>query len=133
MKNEQELLEVALGHIADIAGDGRPARRLDWIVARAKTALRGEEFDHRYIPHPIRQKTIEMAELRTQCDALREMLENLINRAATGSPEHSGQDIDRARAIVEQNWHHIKRYREKQNNERRVPAKEWDASNGEAS
>jgi hypothetical protein len=52
-QDEIDLLRDALDHIARIAGSARhPTKRLDWIAARAREAMRGIEWSREYLPEP---------------------------------------------------------------------------------
>lgn len=49
--DEVKILRYALDHIARTAqASAMPTRRLDWITARARQALNGEEFNPRNLP-----------------------------------------------------------------------------------
>lgn len=64
--SKEKILVDALDHIAKIAGMARTqTKRLDWIQARAKTALQGDMWDASYKPiprsdSPSRQKLKEL-------------------------------------------------------------------------
>lgn len=102
MRTKLELMEDALDHIARVARNAiQPTRRLDWIAARAKIALRGDEYDSREMPQrPKRQKHVEMDGLRTERDKLLDALERLVSSLEGGSPECIGQATDHARSVI---------------------------------
>ena len=59
------ILRDALDHIARIANASRQqTRRLDWISARARDALRGVEWNRDYLPEPKKASMEEVLDLR---------------------------------------------------------------------
>lgn len=102
MRSKLELMEDALDHIARVARNAiQPTRRLDWIAARAKIALRGDEYDSREMPQrPKRQKRVEMDGLREERDKLLDALEHLVSSIEDGSPEYIGRAIDHTRSVI---------------------------------
>ena len=62
---ENALLRDALDHIARIANASRQStKRLDWISARARDALRGVQWDRNYLPEPRKASLDEVHDLR---------------------------------------------------------------------
>lgn len=62
---ETALLRDALDHIARIANAARhQTRRLDWISARARDALRGVPWNRDYLPEPKKASIEEVHDLR---------------------------------------------------------------------
>lgn len=60
-----ELLRDALDHIIRVAATARvPTRRLDWIIARARAALRGRRWTREDLPRPNRYTDERIKELR---------------------------------------------------------------------
>ena len=65
-QDEIELLRDALDHIARIAGSARyPTKRLDWIAARAREAMRGIEWSREYLPEPRKISDEQTRDLRS--------------------------------------------------------------------
>ncbi len=61
---ENELLRDALDHIMRVAGSARqPTRRLDWLAARARMALRGIPWTRDYLPWPRGEMNERLREL----------------------------------------------------------------------
>ena len=64
-EEENLLLRDALDHISRIANASRQqTRRLDWISARAREALRGVPWNHDYLPEPKKASMEEVHDLR---------------------------------------------------------------------
>ena len=65
LEDDNLLLRDALDHIARIANASRQqTRRLDWISARAREALRGVPWNHEYLPEPKKASMEEVHDLR---------------------------------------------------------------------
>jgi hypothetical protein len=64
--DELALLRDALDHIARIAGSARfPTKRLDWISARARMAMKGVPWSREYLPEPQKQSDEHTRDLRS--------------------------------------------------------------------
>jgi hypothetical protein len=76
IKDKQiELLRDALDHIARISGMARTeTKRLNWITARAKAALAGDEWDNSYAPMPNVTEFKRRSEWRQEIKSLKEQL-----------------------------------------------------------
>jgi hypothetical protein len=60
------VLRDALDHIARIATATRqPTKRLDWIAARAREAVRGVPWSVEYLPEPRKQSDEQIHDLRS--------------------------------------------------------------------
>jgi hypothetical protein len=65
-QDEITLLRDALDHIARIAGSARiPTKRLDWIAARAREAMKGVPWSREYLPEPKKQSDKQTQDLRS--------------------------------------------------------------------
>lgn len=74
-ESENERLRDALDHIAKIAGMARTeTKRLNWITARAKTALAGELWDNSYMPIPNVTEFKQRHQWKQEIESLREQL-----------------------------------------------------------
>jgi len=66
-----ELLRDALDHIVRVAASARvPTRRLDWIIKRARMALRGKRWTHDSLPLPNRYTDERIRDLKKDFRAI---------------------------------------------------------------
>ena len=89
-QQEIELLRDALDHIARIANASRQrSRRLDWIAARAREALRGVSWNRDYLPEPRKQSMQEVHDLRSTLFMLVRACESENPAAIAGAVEET--------------------------------------------
>ncbi len=88
---EGELLRDALDHIVRVACSARqPTRRLDWLAARARMALRGTPWSRDYLPWP-RGETDERVRELNSC------VRGIVKAYDEGSDDELHDAIEKAR------------------------------------